>query len=125
MLRLGERGHGHADRALARRQPPDVGGFRRLHVGPEPDAELGGPADHPVAVALEPVEVEKQRRGGKIVHQQGSGDLAVRCYNRSGHGVSVAGTSESAGSNCVFISQPETVVRVIVAAAVAAHPAVA
>lgn len=36
-----------------------------------------------------------------------------------------ATTTESAGSHCVFISQPEAVARVIAAAAGAAHPAVA
>ncbi len=36
-----------------------------------------------------------------------------------------ATTSESAGSHCVFISHPEAVVQVIVAAAGASHPAVA
>jgi pimeloyl-ACP methyl ester carboxylesterase len=36
-----------------------------------------------------------------------------------------ATTTESAGSHCIFISQPEAVVRVIAAAAGAAHPAVA
>jgi hypothetical protein len=38
-------------------------------VRPEPHAQLGGAADHAVAVPLEPVDIEDERRGGKIVQQ--------------------------------------------------------